>query len=151
MATTTQILFNSPALHSLKRDQLVRLCKTHGIKANGKNVELIDRLKIYAQRLPPEAATIEYQDESNTEDNAHDYNEDDDISMSDADFQDHPMSRPSEQWEVVMEDIEEVDETAIGTMSSMGTLRSKGTAGEFGSKSSKSAYPCFHLCLWGLV
>ena len=43
MATTTQILFNSPALHSLKRDQLVKLCKIHSIKANGKNSDLIDR------------------------------------------------------------------------------------------------------------
>ncbi|KAK7682764.1 hypothetical protein QCA50_014147 [Cerrena zonata] len=138
MATTTQILFNSPALHSLKRDQLVKLCKIHGIKANGKNVDLIQKLQVHAQQLPPEAATIEYQDESNTEDQHTDApNDNDDISMSDADFDDLPMPRPSEQWEVVMEDIEEVDETTIGTMSSMNTLRSRGTAGEFGSKSSK--------------
>ena len=53
--TTTQILFNSPALHSLKRDQLVKLCKIHSIKANGKNSELIERLKQRALELPPEA------------------------------------------------------------------------------------------------
>jgi hypothetical protein len=44
----TQILFNSPALHSLKREQLVKLCKLHSIKANGKNVELIQRLRQHA-------------------------------------------------------------------------------------------------------
>ena len=43
--STTDILFNSPALHSLKRAQLVQLCKRHNIKASGKNTELVDRLK----------------------------------------------------------------------------------------------------------
>ncbi|KAJ7726876.1 hypothetical protein B0H16DRAFT_1779853 [Mycena metata] len=52
MSTTTQILFKSPALHSLKRDQLVKLCKIHSIKANGKNVELVERLKTHARNLP---------------------------------------------------------------------------------------------------
>ena len=137
MATTTQILFNSPALHSLKRDQLVRLCKRHGIKANGKNVELIERLKVHAQQLPPDAATIEYQDESNTEDN--NGIDDSDISMTDAEYELREMGRPSEKWTMVMEDIEEVDEP-IGTMSSTNTLSSKASAGEFGSRSSKSAY-----------
>ncbi|KAI0287177.1 hypothetical protein BC826DRAFT_1108625 [Russula brevipes] len=49
---TTQILFNSPALHSLKRDQLVKLCKIHSIKASGKNTELIQKLKNHAASLP---------------------------------------------------------------------------------------------------
>ncbi|KAJ7757130.1 hypothetical protein B0H16DRAFT_1457986 [Mycena metata] len=52
MSTTTQILFKSPALHSLRRDQLVKLCKIHSIKANGKNVELVERLKTHARNLP---------------------------------------------------------------------------------------------------
>ncbi len=80
MSTTTEILFNSPALHSLKRDQLVKLCKIHSLKANGKNAELIDRLKQRAAQLPPD--------------------DDDDTKMP----------RASEQWEMVMDDIEEVDE-----------------------------------------
>lgn len=50
--STTQILFNSPALHSLKRDQLVKLCKIHSIKANGKNVDLVEKLKEHAKMLP---------------------------------------------------------------------------------------------------
>ncbi|KAG7095610.1 hypothetical protein E1B28_006336 [Marasmius oreades] len=54
--TTTEILFNSPALHSLKRDQLVKLCKIHSIKASGKNVELIARLKAVAETLPKDSA-----------------------------------------------------------------------------------------------
>ncbi|KAJ7905163.1 hypothetical protein B0H13DRAFT_2023602 [Mycena leptocephala] len=47
MSTITQILFNSPAL--LKRDQLVKLCELHSIEANGKNVELVERLKTHAK------------------------------------------------------------------------------------------------------
>ncbi|KAJ7905140.1 hypothetical protein B0H13DRAFT_2023492 [Mycena leptocephala] len=50
MSTISQILFNSPAL--LKRDQLVKLCELHSIEANGKNVELVERLKTHAKSLP---------------------------------------------------------------------------------------------------
>jgi hypothetical protein len=39
------ILLNSPALKSLKRAQLVGLCKRYGLRAAGKNVELIQRLQ----------------------------------------------------------------------------------------------------------
>ncbi|GAA5912318.1 SAP domain-containing protein [Sporobolomyces salmoneus] len=45
------ILSNSPALHSLKRPQLVRLCKQFKLKANGKNGELVERLKGYGKDL----------------------------------------------------------------------------------------------------
>ncbi|KAF5365221.1 hypothetical protein D9758_005423 [Tetrapyrgos nigripes] len=55
MSTTTDILFNSPALNSLKRDQLVKLCKIHSVKASGKNIELIARLKQVAETLPKDA------------------------------------------------------------------------------------------------
>ncbi|THG94970.1 hypothetical protein EW026_g6604 [Hermanssonia centrifuga] len=84
MSTTTEILFNSPALHSLKRDQLVKLCKIHSLKANGKNAELIDRLKQRAAQLPPD--------------------DDDDTKMP----------RASEQWEMVMDDIQEAIASSFG-------------------------------------
>ncbi|GAA6024368.1 hypothetical protein JCM11491_001107 [Sporobolomyces phaffii] len=45
------ILTNSPALHALKRAQLVQLSKQFGLKANGKNVELIERLKQHGRVL----------------------------------------------------------------------------------------------------
>ncbi|KAK0205408.1 hypothetical protein DFS33DRAFT_764760 [Desarmillaria ectypa] len=41
---TEDILRNPAALHSLKRDQLIRLCKIHGVKASGKNVDIAERL-----------------------------------------------------------------------------------------------------------
>ncbi|KAI0827279.1 hypothetical protein BC628DRAFT_163841 [Trametes gibbosa] len=178
MATTTQILFNSPALHSLKRDQLVKLCKIHSIKANGKNVELIERLKEHAHALPPEAlASSEtddamdmdlssgnvriYSEEQHYEDEGAEEDEhdlpggfpEDDVDM-DANLEgdDHgygigdvvlssrfAIPRPSEQWEVVMDDIEEVDEgSGMGTMSSKGSLRTV-SHGEFGTHSSKAS------------
>lgn len=147
MSTTTQILFNSPALHSLKRDQLVKLCKIHAIKASGKNVELIEKLKQHAQTLPKDsplrlAARFE---ETRTapvvppglETEGDKKLEDDKSNGGEWHFQ---MPRPSEQWEVVMESIEELEESSSqGTLSSLRTLG--GGAGEFGTGSSKCTFP----------
>ncbi|OSD01038.1 hypothetical protein PYCCODRAFT_1453015 [Trametes coccinea BRFM310] len=163
MATTTQtqILFNSPALHSLKRDQLVKLCKIHSIKANGKNAELIERLKQHAQALPADAldAPDQEDDAMEVEHEPHSAQDDDDHPGFPGGFDegardeggDYAMEddndviltsrfgipRPSEQWEVVMDDIEEVDET-LGTMSSKGSLRTVSN-GEFGTHTSKGS------------
>ncbi|CCM05493.1 uncharacterized protein FIBRA_07714 [Fibroporia radiculosa] len=123
MSTTTQILFNSPALHSLKREQLVKLCKIHSIKASGKNTELIERLKQRAQELP----------------------KDDEDGHGLASFAEGgdggfrvQMPRPSEQWEVVMDDIAEVPESSsLKTISSKGSYRSM--PGEFGTGNSKTS------------
>ncbi|SGZ20400.1 BQ5605_C021g09272 [Microbotryum silenes-dioicae] len=53
------ILCHSPALNALKRPQLVALAKEFGLKASGKNVELIERLKQHGQELArkPRAST----------------------------------------------------------------------------------------------
>lgn len=134
MSTTTQILFNSPALHSLKREQLVKLCKIHGIKANGKNVDLIERLKQHAQDIPSNTA-----DATNIQNDSEDTDQD-----ADETSQTRPLPRPSEQWEMVMEDIAEVEETgSMGTLSSMRSLQPQGSAGEFGTSSSKSEFCVF--------
>ncbi|KAI0708590.1 hypothetical protein C8Q76DRAFT_799836 [Earliella scabrosa] len=188
MATTTQILFNSPALHSLKRDQLVKLCKIHSIKANGKSSELIERLKQRALEFPPEAREAspdgdgdvamegvqeeapERQRQQGDQDQQQEpmqaeADDDDDEGMpggmpvdpppvpastdsngvdEDYDMQDVVLTsrfaipRPSEQWEVVMDDIEEVDESAMGTGSSKDSLRTASN-GEFGTHSSKTS------------
>lgn len=129
MAATTQILYNSPALRSLKRDQLVKLCKTHSLKANGKNTELIERLKKHALELGQET----FFDNADTPDKARQKekeNINDGFKMQ--------MPRPSEQWEIVMEDIQEVPEP-LGTVSSKGTITGiRGGGDEFGSKSELS-------------
>lgn len=133
MSTTTQILFNSPALHSLKRDQLVKLCKIHAVKASGKNVDLIDRLKQHAHTLPKDAPLSIA---SRSEDLNAMQVDAESTADDDKENQGHPAYRPSEQWEVVMDSIAETDEGS----SSQDTLSTK--RGEFGTSSSKntSAY-----------
>lgn len=144
MSTTTQILFNSPALHSLKREQLVKLCKIHSLKANGKNVDLIHRLRQHAQSLPKDtplsvAARSELNDSLQSQP----------MEIDDADRQtvqsDDPQvivhgPRPSEQWEVVMDSIQEVEENSSqGSLSSQRTLGSSlgyTESGEFGTRGS---------------
>lgn len=138
MSETTQILFNSPALHSLKRDQLVKLCKIHALKANGKNVEIVERLKTHALTLPTsDPLSIATRSEE------HRYGagpDSDDVDMEplSPSFAHSNMPQPSEQWEVVMDDIAEVEEKSgsrSGTLSSMRTV--SGVAGEFGTAGSK--------------
>lgn len=178
--SATQILFNSPALHSLKRDQLVKLCKLHSVKANGKNVELIERLKQRALELSPEALaedaadlsavgivapiasqdeTPSIQDEDETMEDAqtipggfgeepapyHQSAANEDYEMQDVVLTSRfSIPRPSEQWEIVMEDIQEVDEGRAGTMSSKGSLRTLSN-GEFGTHTSKG------MCMTGYL
>ncbi|GAA5993394.1 hypothetical protein JCM5350_002163 [Sporobolomyces pararoseus] len=60
------ILENSPALHSWKRQQLIRLCKQFNLKANGKNVDLIERLKQHGKDVSAALALDRSVDGSNT-------------------------------------------------------------------------------------
>ncbi|KAF7319349.1 SAP domain-containing protein [Mycena chlorophos] len=133
MSTTTEILFNSPALHSLKRDQLVKLCKIHSLKANGKNTDLVQRLKSHALTLPNDnplsVALRSEQDEANAGDGNAQMDEDD------ADRR----PRPSSQWEMVMDSIIEEDEgSSQGTLSSLKNSNNTTLTGEFGADSTSS-------------
>jgi hypothetical protein len=118
MDTNTSILYNSPALHALKRDQLLGLCKIHGVKASGKNADIVRRLKFHAR-------TMQLDDAS-----------------GDSDSDDNPTAanpavpRVSEAWEL-MDTIEETDERS--NKGSLTSLRTAGnmTTGEFGSSNSK--------------
>jgi len=135
LSTTTQILFNSPALHSLKRDQLVKLCKIHSVKASGKNVDLIERLKQHADTLPKDTplsvATRSEEAEATIEEEPE---EDEDDSNSNR----PQMPRPSEQWEIVMDTIQELEESSSqATLSSLRTAGSGHATGEFGTALSK--------------
>ncbi|KAG6909746.1 hypothetical protein DXG01_015734 [Tephrocybe rancida] len=143
MSTTTQILFNSPALHSLKRDQLIKLCKIHSIKASGKNVELIEKLRNHAQTLPRDSPlSIAARSEVFPEDGV---GEGDETLQRDQATEEEPsqsanarwgfqMPRPSEQWDVVMDNIEETEEGSQGTLNSLRTVG----IDEFGTGMSKS-------------
>jgi hypothetical protein len=83
-----------------------------------------------------------------TSDQDHDNTIDDEKPTQDNDAEDDggsgwkfQMPRPSEQWEVVMESIEELEENSSqGTLSSTRTL---GSTGEFGTGNSKCVY---NLC-----
>jgi hypothetical protein len=137
MPETTEILFNSPALHSLRRDQLQKICKHHSLKANGKNTELIERLKYHALTLPKDdpLSIAARSEESNIV--AKLLSRSSDTSHNESDYQ---MNRPSDQWEIVMESIQEVEEsTSQGTLSSQRTIETPHSSGEFGAVHSKSA------------
>src|SRR6267154_4627376 len=136
MSTTTQILFNSPALHSLKRDQLVKLCKIHSIKANGKNKDLIERLQLHAQTLPPDDPLSV----ATRSDNLQNESEDEqDAAEEERMSRESMMARPSEQWEIVMDSIAEVDEDAASTLRSNRVCNAT-QAGEFGTNRAKGIY-----------
>ncbi|KAF9492657.1 hypothetical protein BDN71DRAFT_1451112 [Pleurotus eryngii] len=152
--STTQILFNSPALHSLKRDQLVKLCKIHSIKASGKNTDLVEKLKQHAlslQQAEQEGnVTGEANDDMDGIEVAAEAQLDSSQEAEHTDSSNTPdrrqMPRPSEQWEVVMDSIDEEEEgSSQNTVSSKGTLRTIGGSGnttltgEFGTGGSKTS------------
>jgi hypothetical protein len=131
MSTTTDILFNSPALHSLKRDQLVKLCKIHQIKASGKNVDLVNRLKDFASTLSKDSPLSIATRSEDTSDDAMDVDGTNPMEANDTMSIPSTMHRPSEQWEI-MESITEVEENSQGSLS--------GKTHEFGTGSSKGKF-----------
>ncbi|KAI0791494.1 hypothetical protein BC629DRAFT_366237 [Irpex lacteus] len=128
------ILQNSPALNSLKRQQLVKLCKRHALKASGKNVDLIERLKEHGTGLPPEALDYRWELSDGDDEEPNPF-----LSPGPTAPQQTSLSmstRPSEQWEIVMDDIAEADENGKKTGS---VLRTPDKASEFGTAGFKSA------------
>ena len=129
----------------------MKLCKIHAIKASGKNIDLIDRLKKHAATLPRDAplsvAIRSEQNDENTSSRDNGEDEDDVLpegqggpALSDNDVAAVQMHRPSEQWDV-MESIQEVEENSSqSTLSSLRTLTNSSTS-EFGSGSSKGESP----------
>lgn len=130
---TTEILFNSPALHSLKRDQLVKLCKLHSVKASGKNVELIERLKKVAEDLPKGAARSDVLDNNNNMEVDSEATENKENSCGRIGEKTMLMNvpRPSDKWGV-MDSIAECDSEDSGSRN--GTLKSNREFGTGGSK-----------------
>ncbi|KAG8831370.1 hypothetical protein FRC17_003251 [Serendipita sp. 399] len=132
MDQSSGILFNEAALHSLKRAQLMTLCKRYNLKQTGKNEELINRLQKYAETLRnKERAT----------------NNENRVAASDSSSQE-PHLRTSQQWELVEGGPEEENSmimdkrsrtTSLRSMMSMGTVRSHASSKEsnMGSVSSR--------------
>jgi hypothetical protein len=152
MDTHTQILFNSPALHSLKRDQLLKLCKTHGVKASGKNAEIVERLQARGLQLQKDA-TGSLTPSDNPTDQASSVVADASTKTESDTFHLNPnprygVPRPSEQWEIVMDTIEELDEASQGTLKSHNSLNrlGAGASGEFGAAGSMGS-KCLYTCM----
>ena len=110
--STENILLNSPALKSLKRAQLVGLCKRYGLRANGKNTELIARLQEYgrsgamAEILGPKGdAKLQGEDAGPAveTDDDDDVGNDREATEPQSDSLPAGAPRPSEAWSVVDE------------------------------------------------
>ncbi|KAF8329990.1 uncharacterized protein EI90DRAFT_1256426 [Cantharellus anzutake] len=115
--SSDNILLNSPALHSLKRNQLVQLCKRHGIKAIGKNPELIGKLQEYGRDHPSAIDSQLRRGEGNAEETH---------------SGEIVAPRPSETWSLIEEPPEQEYRTHFQNLS---TINEFGT-GESSSKSS---------------
>ncbi|KAF8584616.1 hypothetical protein K439DRAFT_1660687 [Ramaria rubella] len=137
-ASNCHILTNSPALHSLKRQQLVQLCKRNGIKANGKNSEMVEKLKAHAMNHSFDPSPLGGQSFFSSDDEG------------DKENKRVTISRPSEAWTVIEEDSREIERVHLGLkdireevdheMSNFSTMRSFGTLGsaEFGNGTTSS-------------
>ena len=147
--SATDILMNPAALNSLKRNQLVSLCKTHGLKANGKNADLIDKLQEFAANNPRKgkesAALPELAEQMNGPESN---NGPDDIEMHHAGTvqgEGRARVRPSEIWEVIeeetVEEMRKLQEESLNSKGSFQSNRSKTSQklpGEFGATSTLS-------------
>ncbi|PVG02202.1 hypothetical protein CPB86DRAFT_870493 [Serendipita vermifera] len=124
MDHSNEILFNSPALHSLKRAQLTALCKRYHIKTTGKNEDLVARLREYATTSLNKKGEPDKKDTSSVPQ-----------EENDASNEKESAGRTSQQWELVEEDSREEDMSVLSdrrsrTISaiSIGTIKSIGSS-----------------------
>lgn len=118
--SSENILTNSPALNSLKRAQLVSLCKRYGLRASGKNVELITRLQEHGRSgamtdILGNGDLLPTDDEGGSVADTNDFEKE-------LQSQPGPAPRPSEAWSVVDEpsDVETNMPGALPTISEFG-------------------------------
>ncbi|KAG8929643.1 hypothetical protein FRC02_005274 [Tulasnella sp. 418] len=141
MSSSTEILFNSPALNSLKRSQLIKLCKRHGLKAAGKNAEMVERLQEYGRTMQVhEPFVIPTSDAAIDE--AEVLGHDEDSEDGGSDIGQTPRGpgsfRTSEPWSIIDEGSRE-EENVLPLLSrnrSVKSTFSTSTMGEFGSQGS---------------
>lgn len=138
------ILLDSPALNSLKRAQLVQLCKRHGVKASGKNTALVERLHRHAAGMFATPARPGLASDCDGEDEDRDDDSDDERMLGrenrDIDPDRTMQQHPSETWEIVMDNSDMVEEQYPGSVQSKTRLGPSGSnhsqMGEFGSTGS---------------
>lgn len=122
----------------------MKLCKIHSLKANGKNVDLIQRLRQHAESLPkdsPLSVAARSECDGPIPSNAMETDDSDPNAMQEDEVRSTMyMPRPSEQWEVVMDSIEEVEENSSqGSLSSQRTVNNT-VSGEFGTGGSSGTF-----------
>ncbi|KAG8871990.1 hypothetical protein FRB97_008114 [Tulasnella sp. 331] len=149
--SSTEILFNSPALHSLKRAQLVKICKRHGVKAAGTNEALVAKLQQFAKTLPVDRTSLYVstsdaaaEDEDTQHDDDHEEGDDGHSTATEGVIMTAQrgrvlLARPSEPWSIVEEESREEENslpTAVTSLNSKQSGLSLSTIGEFGHGSS---------------
>lgn len=124
--SANDIIFNAPALNSLKRAQLVQLCKSHDLKTTGKNNELVNRLQEYAQVMSTDGLLTVFEGSENrpSTDDSHENGVD--------------TQRSNQSLDYITELTEESSRN--GSANSKKSVASSGSAGEFGTSTSKCAY-----------
>lgn len=80
-----------------QRQQLVQLCKRNGIKASGKNADIIEKLKAHALLDPSSLSQQPFSSDDDQKEN-----------------RGIVMPRPSDQWTVIEEDSREVERVHLG-------------------------------------
>ncbi|KAG8999437.1 hypothetical protein FRB94_006178 [Tulasnella sp. JGI-2019a] len=142
--SSTEILFNSPALYSLKRTQLVKICKRHGLKATGTNEALIAKLQQFALNLPSKesGAFIPASDATTEEEDEGNCDVDEDSTATQAVImtaQRGQPARPSDPWSMVEGHSREEENVMPPKMNSLRSKQSGyslSTMGEFGAETS---------------
>jgi hypothetical protein len=121
----------------LKRQQLVQLCKRNGIKATGKNTEIIEKLQAHARSNLFDPLSFNEHTKFSSDDE------------TDKENKRTPMPRPSDMWSVIEENSREVERVHLGLrdiqeeveqeMNTTGSLRGFGvSSGEFGNATTSS-------------
>lgn len=138
-STATDILYNVHALQSLKRDQLLKLCKSHSLKSSGNKAELVAALRFHARAL---AATTDLDNMTTIQPTIPEEEEEEDTPplrrsprRSPRKLASQASSERKTMKGVILEANQDDDESIGNTMSS---IRS-GDAGEFGPGNSKGA------------
>ncbi|KAG8907337.1 hypothetical protein FRB99_004584 [Tulasnella sp. 403] len=138
--SSSEILLNSAALHSLKRSQLTKLCKRYGLKATGKNVDIIERLQEYAKSLSDrEITSFDIPTSDLLEDGFELEDEDEESSPVKATRIDiatpRASGRTSEPWSIIEGDSREEENIIPGQSSRKSPFSLSVSMGEFGSDS----------------
>lgn len=142
-ATATDILYNAHALHALKRDQLLKLCKAHGLKSSGNKADLVAALQFHARAL---AATADPDNLTAIQPTVPEDDEDDTPLLRRSPRRSprkHTQGKPTGSG-TVMDALGEAEESDSLRESTIASMRS-GVTGELGTNGSKGEFCVFAI------